>query len=265
MAIGASEAIAGGGALLNYFAGQSAQNAQKEQLRRQTQLLKKQSKLFDTAQGYYGPALAQLAGRANLQVAPGVVQTGVGQYRDASLGGNIGDNTDQLRLRQGEEEIEKYFRQLQNQARFRQGTPGMYASGTQARLLSDQGQQFGQFRRGLALQAGQEQERRLGLLQNALGAGFGMGGQAAQGFGQQGAMYGQQAQQAFGDIGNIIAQYQYMQALQQQRPPVATGGTADTYTYPGVGGVSTGVAKPVTRWPWENSPGFNASRNSYDG
>jgi hypothetical protein len=103
-----------------------------------------------------------------------------------------------------------------NRLRFQLGRAGI-AEGSQASALArnaQQGQQeFGQFRRGLAINAGQEQERRMQALQQLIAQGFGQGSQAVAGYGQQAGMYGQQAQSAFGGLGNIIQQMEYMKML----------------------------------------------------
>jgi hypothetical protein len=88
------------------------------------------------------------------------------------------------------------------------------AMGANLARLAGQGQQeYGQFRRGLAINAGQEQERRLAALQNLISQGFGQGSQAAAGYGQQAGMYGQQANQNYSDLGSLFQNYQYKNQL----------------------------------------------------
>jgi hypothetical protein len=83
------------------------------------------------------------------------------------LGGDWGDRTDQLRLMQAEEDINRRQRMAGNQLRFNSGRQGLNegAMGANLARLAGQGQRdYGQFRRGLAINAGQEQERRLAQL-----------------------------------------------------------------------------------------------------
>lgn len=206
-----STGLGAAGLVGNYFAGASAANAQKEAMRRQAQLVARQGQLFSQAQPLYQPLLQKYAEAAGLnQQTTGQLRPGFG------VGGAYGSLQDQERLRAAEEQIGQHQQQQANQLRFQLGNRGIADASIGAALArnAQQGQgEYNQFRRGLALAAPQEQYQRLGTLQNALGLGFGQGGQAAQGYGQQAGQYGQQAAQNFGNIGNILQQYQYMKAL----------------------------------------------------
>jgi hypothetical protein len=210
MALGLGGILSGIGGISSLLGGRSASNAQKEQSRRQSQLLDMQNQNFRQAQPFYGQALQQAANYAGLN---GDLRGGDGQF---SLGGNWGNREDQLRLQQAEEDIRRRQQAAGNQFRFQAQRSGLNegAMGAGLARLAGQGQQdYGQFRRGLAIQAGQEQERRMQALQQLIAQGFGQGSQAVAGYGQQAGMYGQQAQSAFGGLGNIIQQMEYMKML----------------------------------------------------
>ncbi len=238
-----SQGIAAAGAIGNFFTGRSAAKAQKEMMRRQGQMIGMQNQNFRAAQPYWEPMLQEAARRAGLQTSPGVTQTGANQFSlsptgtnnraQFGSGGQWGSYEDQLRLRQEEEGINRWLREQGSRLANQAGMQGL-GEGTRAAMLrgmqSDAGQQYGQFRRGLAINAGQEQERRMETLRQMLGMGFGQGSQASSGYGQQAGVYGQQAAQANAGLGNIAQQYMYGQAL-QNRPLFGGGGGAD----PGLG------------------------------
>jgi hypothetical protein len=211
MAIG--QILGGAGAVGSLLGGLAANKASKEMSRRQAQGIQMQNQNARLTQPYFQQALQQAANYANLGNADGVSQTGDSRFR---LGGNWGNEQDQLRLQQAEEDIARRQMLNANRLRFQLGRAGI-AEGSQASALArnaQQGQQeFGQFRRGLAINAGQEQERRMQALQQLIAQGFGQGSQAVAGYGQQAGMYGQQAQSAFGGLGNIIQQMEYMKML----------------------------------------------------
>jgi hypothetical protein len=238
--------LAAAGMSGNLIGGLSAAKAQKEYSRRMAQGVQMQNELFRQAQPYYQQLLqaaAQRAGIGGQGYGPGGV-TGEVDRRQFGLGGQYGSVEDQLRLGQAQEDIERYYQQQANQARHKMGATGLMASGLGARLASDQARDYAGFRRGLALNAGQEQERRLGELRNLMGMGFNQGSQAIGGYGQLGAQYGQQANQAFAGLGAGLQNWQHMNALRRYGPQPAgsindeellrllalqQGGTADTY------------------------------------
>lgn len=251
---GVNEAVALGGGLVNAITGRSAAKASKEMMRRQAQTIQLQNKNFLAAQPYFQQLMQAYAGRAGIGLAPGLTQTGANTFRATTpgrLGSNYGSPEDQLRMSAAEEDVNRYFQQQANQLRHRLGQ-GAGAEAALARLGSQQAQQLAGFRRQLAIEAPREEERRMANLMQLIGMGFGQGTQAAAGFGQQGAQYGQQAAAANQGLGNIVQQYMYqntlanqlgqgggggdntalmlqLQQLMRQQQPV---GTADTYVDP---------------------------------
>jgi hypothetical protein len=222
MAFGIAEGIGAAGAIGSFLGGRSAAKSQKEMARRQAQTIQMQNQNFRQAQPYFQQALQQAANYAGLG-GDGLRQTGESQFQmlggqRAGLGGNWGNREDQLRLQQGEEDINRRQQMTLNRLRFMLGQRGV-AEGSQAAALgraAAQGpQEFGQFRRGLAINAGQEQERRMQALQQLIAQGFGQGSAASAGYGQQAGMYGQQAAGANQDLGNILQQYMYQRNLGQ--------------------------------------------------
>jgi hypothetical protein len=248
-----STGLAAAGALGNFFAGRSAAKASKEQMRRQNQILQRQGQLFASSQQYYPGLLQAGAQYAGLGGMPGAPNS---QQQTNAYGKEWGDNSDQLRLRAAEEDIRKRQMLQAQQLRHQLGGAGVADASIGAALGRNQQQgqqQYGEFRRGLAINAGAEMDRRRQGFLGQLGTGFGMGGQAAAGFGQQGAQYGQQADQAYGGLGNILSQYMYQRTLGQQP---GLGGTADTYdgpaTSPTLG--TPDYYKRRQNW-WENPGG----------
>ncbi len=250
MALG--EIIAGVGGLGSLIGGMSANKSSKELQRRQRDIANEQLGLFRTAKPYYGDILSRYAGFAGLGGSPGLQQVGEGHYR---MGDNYGTPEDQLRLQQGEEDINRFARQNANRLRFQLGQRGI-ASGTQAAALAANqraaAQDYGNFRRQLAIQAQGEQERRLANLTGLLGLGFGQGGVAQSVLGQQAGQYGQQAAGQFGNLGNILQQYMYQRQLGQLGQAGAGGGEAYPYsagTYsPAIPGLPGGGQENLPWW-----------------
>jgi hypothetical protein len=219
-----------GAAGANAVTGHSANKASKEMMRRQAQTIQLQNQNFLAAQPYFKQALERAAMYAGLgdgvsQGANGNFQLGAQPGQNFGMGGNWGNREDQLRLQAAEEDINRQAKMRGDQMRFQFGRAGLNQGALGANLARNQAgalQQYGQFRRGLAIDAGQEQERRMQALQNLIAQGFGQGSQAAAGFGQQAGQYGQQAAGAFQGIGNILQQQQYMQALRGMPQPGAT-------------------------------------------
>jgi hypothetical protein len=257
--------LGGIGAIGSLFAGKSAANAQKEQMRRQSGLAQQQAQLMQGAIPYYNAMLGSYAQQLGLNVP----QAGVGGTAPAATapqaGGNIfarvaqggasarprasilqpsapvqagaaapaaggpmgsqwGTPQDQLRLQQAEEDIQRMANQRANQLRFQLGGRGVADSTIAAALAQNEqraGDDYAQFRRGLAIQAPEEQARRFAMFSNFLNPALGAGAAAANIFGQQGAMYGNQAGQAMGNIGNLFQQYAYMDALKNRQQRAA--------------------------------------------
>lgn len=238
--------LTAGAAVLDFFGGRSAAKSQKEMARRQAQTIQLQNQNFLAAQPYYRQALEQAARFAGL--GGGVTQGANGNFQLGGVPGTAGYGSpeDRLRFQTAEEDInraEKMRRnQLLNQYARLGINQGAQAAGL-ARNASLAQQQLGQFRRQQAINAPLEQQQRLAFLQNLISQGFGQGSQAAAGFGQQAGMYGQQANQAFGDLGNLVQNYQYQNMLAKLQNPAqpALGGGG----YPG----------PTSTAPWAK-PGY---------
>lgn len=231
---GVGDAIAGAGALANAITGRSAAKAQKEQMRRQSQLIEQQNQLFRQTAPQYQQLVQQLAQRAGLGT-PGVTGIGPGHFRAGTPGAITPE--DELRMRAAEDDVSRYYANQANQLRHGLGQGGGALGAALTRLGGQQAQQLGQFRRQLAINAPTEQEHRLAQLQGALGFGLGQGGAAAAGYGAQAGMYGQQAAGAQQGINNILQQYAYGQQIRNQPDQNALllkllgmdTGTADAY------------------------------------
>jgi len=231
MAIGVAEGIAGLGLIGNYLGGRSAANSQKEMSRRQAQLIGKQTELYNQTSPMYNQLLQEYARRAG--IGPGAdYSQEYGQAMSRGVNPMTGNATttyrpgpndgllpeDRARLQAAEEDINRQARYGSNQLRFNQGLQGLNQgaqAAAQTRLQSEAARGYSNFRRGLAMDAGARQDQRLQQLQGALGFGLGQGSQAAGGYGNQAAMYGNQAQQAYSGIGDIVQQYNYGQNLRK--------------------------------------------------
>jgi hypothetical protein len=224
MALGLGAGLAAAGGLGSLFGGLSQQKASKELLRRQGQFANQQLQTYGQVNPLYLQAIQQYAGQLGIGGSPGVSQVGANHFQlgpsqdrgQFGLGGGYGSYQDQLRLRAAEEDINRNTMQNANQLRHTLGQRGIAPEIAGAALARNQAagdQQFGQFRRGLALNAGQERERRLQQLMSMLAPGLGAGGQGAGILGQQGQMAGQQAAQSFAGLGNILGNYAYQQQV----------------------------------------------------
>lgn len=212
---GVGDAISLGGGIVNAITGRSAAKAQKEQARRQAQLIGLQAQNMRAAQPYYAQALQQYANMAGLGQNPGAA---AGAEREFGLGGGFGDRNTQLRLRQAEEDINRYAQMRGGGLQSTMQRRGIADASQASALAANErgaGQDFARFRRGLALEQQQQQQQALAQLMGVIGQGFGQGAQAAAGYGQQAGMYGQQANQAFGAVGQGIQDWQQQQALQR--------------------------------------------------
>lgn len=256
MAFGVDDAIAGAGVVGNFVTGRSAANAQKEAMRRQAQLIQRQTQTYAQAQPAYNQLLQQYMANAGLGPSAGVTQQAPGQFglqnrsQQFGLGGGFGSYEDQLRLQGAQEDIARHQMQGANQLRFQLGQRGLADASIGAALGRNAAlgqQQYGQFRRQLAIQAPQEQERRMAALQGLIGMGFGQGGAASAGYGQQAGVYGNQANQAYNAIGGIAQNWQQQNALQNYmnqygvNPAGGYGGTASTGVLGGMTGGGYGA------------------------
>lgn len=220
-------AVAGAGALANFLGGRSASRKQNDLMGAQRRLINQQAQSYAATQPYYLQTLQQLAANAGLNQSPGVMQRGTNHFAlgasagddrgEFGLGGGYGSRGTQLRLRAAEDDIGRL-------AALRGGNLGAQlarrgvAQGTQAAALAGNQraaqQDYSRFRRGLAIEEDANQQQRMAQLLAALGQGFGQGSAAVGGYGQQAGIYGQQANQAFGGLGQIVQDYSQQQALQ---------------------------------------------------
>lgn len=211
-----STGIAAAGALGSYFTGKSAAKAQKEQMRRQAQLLQMQGQTYKAAMPTYQAALAQYAQAAGLDPNHHTMQPMAGQP-GYQVGNQWGDPTDQYRFAAAQDSINHLAQQHQNQLQHTLAARGIASSSVGAALAHNQQaalQDLAGFRRNLAIDAPHEAERRRAALLGALGPAFGQGSQASAGYGGQAAQYGQQANQAYAGLGNIVQNWQQQNALQ---------------------------------------------------
>lgn len=212
--LGPVGAVLGGvGSLIGANSANKAANAQKN-------FAKKQLALYDQTSPYYTQTLQALAGNA-----------GLGQHQvpgQPNIYGNVSNDqlgvynnpADRLRLLGAEEDINKGLLSRQNQLSAGLGRRGLtgsnYDVAGRAALLSQANQQRGQFGRNLAINAGQEQERRLQLLLNALNPGLGAGPAASNTYGQLGANAANTAAGINQGLGGAAQQYALLQGLQNQ-------------------------------------------------
>lgn len=211
------------GAGANLLGGMSQANASKEMLRRQAQGASLANQTYKQAMPTYQELLNQYARQAG--IGPGAQQ-----FDQYGL-----DPQRQLALRMNEEQIGRQQQQQANQLRFQLGQRGE-ASASIGAALGRNAQQAGQatsdFRRNMFINAPNVQQQRLAALQAALGPAFGQGAQASQVYGQQGAMFGNQASQSFAGVGSSLGQLAYQNQLQNSPYGMYGGG----YGYGGYGG-----------------------------
>ena len=212
MAFTLGSALTGAGALGSLLGGRSSQKASKEMLRRQAQGISLMNEQFRNAQPTYQSALQQYAQRSGL----GQGYSPDAQGAEFGLGGRYGTREDQLRFAGAQDDIDRLARVRGNQLQNTMQRRGI-ATGSQAAALASNERaalaDLARFRRGLAINAGQEQERRLGQLLGALNPALSMGQTGAALAGQQGQYYGNQAAQQFGNIGAIAQNWMQQQAL----------------------------------------------------
>lgn len=251
-----------GGALANYFTGQGAANKSKQLMGLQRGYARRQLNQYDQYQPQYNAALQQYG--QSIGMVPGgpqgyVNQTGVSPHQAQRLG--IDPNTQYQNplapnqengfllgpyaqqsyrlLRQGaEQQLQRGMQGADQNLMFQLGQQGI-ATGSQAAALgrehSDMLRGYSDYLRNLAINAGdkqqQQQQQYLAMLQGAMAP----GAEGAGILGQQGGMYGQQAQNAFGAMGGIAQNFVQNQAMQQAMQALYGGGgqTAGVGTGPG--------------------------------
>lgn len=251
--------IVGGG--LSLLGASQASRQQRAALGPQRSLARQQAALFREAQPYYGQVLQYLAGNAGLPVpgaaagggspaaggGPGL-PPGAGSIPESALGVYGTNPADRYRFAQAEDELGNLRRLQASRLAYQLGQQGAGSNTIAAALArNEQGatDQLSQFRRQLAINAGAEQERRVGGLLSALSPGFGAGPAAAGIYGQQAAQAGSQLGQAGAGIGQALQNYMLYRVLSRQRQqPAGIGGEEMDplglmrllYSTPGVGG-----------------------------
>lgn len=215
------------------FSANKAASAQKNASRGANSLAKAQLGLFNQASPHYGSILQYLQGSAGLgsaagepsPAANGGLPPGQGSLPPGALGIYGTNPADQYRLRQAEEELSRARMQREQALRFRLGRQGAGEATTASALGTverDYQSELGQFQRGLAINAGQEQERRVQALLAALGVGFGQGGAAGQAYGQLGATAAGQLGQSGGMLGQALSDLMLARLMRRQQgtPPI---------------------------------------------
>ena len=247
-------------ALGSLYSGITGAGAAKKAANAQQSIASQQLRMYHDVQPYYQTILQQMAERAGIQLPTGAVGP-IGEtpaqrkQRFAMLGkslaptaatsplqggpaaqtgpypGIYGQSTeDRLRLQQAQEDIDKQLARQQSvlgQRLGRQGIGGSTLAAAQTQTAQNAMDQFANFRRQLAIQAGMEQERRRQELLGAIGPGFGGAGTSASIYGQLGNQAQQQVASAGAGLGGIMGQLtQYLLAKQYggynpKTPPIA--------------------------------------------
>jgi len=243
-------------AALSAFAALKGSSAAKKSANAQKSIADKQAALYNQALPSYQDtinALRQNAGFAPLDYnatqtsqqpvggllgRAGVTHT-VTTNNPQPLYNNVTDNqlgpynnpADRLRLLGAEENINRGLTGRQNQLSFSLGRRGLtgsnYDVAGRAALMSQAEQQRGAFARNLAINAGQEQERRLQLLLNALNPGLGSGPAASNAYGQIGEANAAGAANISQNLGGAAQQYALLQGLQNN----GGGGVQGQYSF----------------------------------
>lgn len=249
----------------NYFTGQGAANKSKQLMGLQRGYARRQLGQYDLYQPQYNAAMERYG--QDIGMVPGgpqgyVNQTGVSPHQANRLGidpntqfqnpmapgaengyllGPYAQQSYRL-LRQGaEQQLQRGMQGADQNLMFQLGQQGI-ATGSQAAALgrehSDMLRGYSDYLRNLAINAGdkqqQQQQQYLGMLQGAMAP----GAEGAGILGQQGGMYGQQAQNAFGAMGGIAQNYVQNQAMQNAMQQMYGGGG-------GQGGYGNGNINPA--------------------
>lgn len=240
--------LAAGGLAADYFTGKSARKASKEMMRAQRRILDAQGQTYKAAMPTYQAMLAQGA------QAAGIGPNGQQIARPfGPTGSQWGSQEDQLRFAAGQDQINQMAQQRQNMLQHTLAQRGIASSSVGAALAQNQRssmRDLAGFHRQLAIDAPHEAERRRAALMGLLNPAFGQGAQASAGYGQQGAQYGAEAQNAYNAIGQGAQSYMQQRALAQYgRQPGGSGGDAvpvfgqggQGYPYRPGGGYGPGV------------------------
>jgi hypothetical protein len=248
------------GMAANYFTGQGAANKSKQLMGLQRGYARRQLGQYDLYQPQYNAAMERYG--QDIGMVPGgpqgyVNQTGVSPHQANRLGidpntqfqnpmapgaengyllGPYAQQSYRL-LRQGaEQDIQRQMQGQDQNLMFALGQQGI-ATGSQAAALgrehSDMLRGYSDYLRNLAINAGdkqqQQQQQYLGMLQGAMAP----GAEGAGILGQQGGMYGAQAQNAFGAMGGIAQNYVQNQAMQNAMQALYGGGQQQASAYGG--------------------------------
>ncbi len=159
-------------------------------------------------------------------VAPGGTATYQNQFtpgpQNGYLMGPYAQQAYRLRSAAAEQNLQHQTQNQDQNLEFQARQMGLSTGSTAAALAREHQQnlqQYGDFQRNLAINAGQQEQQNLQNYMAMLNPGMGMGGQAANIYGQQAATYGNQAQQGFGAAGQALgnmAQYYQMQPYLNQ-------------------------------------------------
>lgn len=246
---------------MSLFGQNQAAKAQKDAARPAKTIAGMQKNLFAQTQPYYAPILQLLAQRAGVQMPggglPPLAKGGTGTTPGGPgpagsltphlpMGttampenqlGIFGQGEDRLRFAQAEEELERIRRQRNAELLLGLTRQGAGAATTSAALARNEGQYqegLADFRRNLAINAGDEQARRAQALLSALSPGFGLGQSAAGILGDQAGLAANRANAMGQATGDALSNYLLYQAMRRQQPaaPPAGGG----YVPPAGGG-----------------------------
>lgn len=247
-------AAAGLGAISSFLTGNKANKNQSRALDQQGQIANQQGQMFQQANPYYAALLQAYGQHAGFTQGP--PQPGPDQAQ-GGLAGNLGFTQpgaqqpgamhppanpysfpeDRLRYQQANENITNNAQRAGNQLSYGMQRRGMGGSNYdvqgRAALLANANQQRAGFERQQLIDAPNQYAQRLGMLMNALNPGLGAGPSAAGMYGQQGQIYGQQASEAGGNLGGIMQQMAYLQALKQPTGATPGFGTQAQFGVPG--------------------------------
>lgn len=173
-----------------------------------------------SGQGGISPATAARMGLTQQQ--PGMrgrdAYSQRGVLPNSALGIWGSNPEDVMRMNQAQEGVDLMAQQRQQMLMNRlgrQGIGGSTMASAVGNIDQDAFRQLADFRRNLALSAGQEEERRMANVMGGLGPGISMGEQGANMSGQQANMYGQQAQGAMDNIGQLMQLYAQRDAMRR--------------------------------------------------
>lgn len=203
-------ALSAAGGLASLFGGNKAAKEQRDLQRQQLQIGRQQLGLFNQTAPVYGQAVGEAARSALLEP------------RDAA--GLTAQ--DRLRFQLAERDLGQQRQQSANRLAFQAKRLGLNAGGAAA--LQGQNErayqgQIGDLRHQLFLNAPQMQQQRLQSLLGMLGPGLGGASFASNILGNQAAQAGQQAQSAYGTLGNLAQNYFQDQGMREYMKQYGAG------------------------------------------